>query len=64
MEPHVPQGLGVYKSRPHLPKGPEAAQKEAADARKKMKAEVAQRKYKKEKEVARPVKARERKSDI
>jgi len=42
-EPHVPQGLGNYRSRPHLPKGPEgvarqAAQKEAADARKKKKA--------------------------
>ena len=48
-------------SWPHLPKGPEgvakqAAQKEAADTRKKKKAEVAHRKYKKEKEVARPVK--------
>ena len=69
MEPHVPQGLGVYKSRPHLPKGLEgvarqAAQKEATDARKKKKAEVAHRKYKKEKEVARRVKARERKSDV
>ena len=41
----------------------QAAQKEAADARKKKKAEVAHRKYKKKKEVARRVKARERKSD-
>ena len=68
-EPHVPQGLGNYKSRSHLPKGPEgvakqAAQKEAADARKKKKTEVAHRKYKKEKEVARRMKARERKSDV
>ena len=42
----------------------QAAQKEAADARKKKKAEVAHRKYKKEKEVAQRMKARERKSDI
>ena len=35
-----------------------------ADARKKKKAEVAQRKYKKEKEIARRMKAGERKSDI
>ena len=42
----------------------QAAQKEAADARKKKKAEVAHRKYKKEKEVARRVKAGERKSDV
>ena len=41
----------------------QAAQKEAVDARKK-KAEVAHRKHNKEKEVARRVKARERKSDI
>ena len=34
----------------------QAAQKEATDARKKKKAEVAQRKYKKEKEIARRVK--------
>ena len=39
------------------------AQKEAAGARKK-KAEVAHRKYKKENEVARHMKARERKSDV
>ena len=26
-EPHVPQGLGNYKSRPHLPKGPEGMAK-------------------------------------
>ncbi|XP_066400466.1 uncharacterized protein [Miscanthus floridulus] len=62
-------GLGNYKSRPHLPKGPEgmakqAAQKEAADTRKKKKAEVAHRKHKKEKEVARHVKVGERKSDV
>ena len=61
-ESHVPQGLGNYKSRSHLPKGLEgvakqAAQKEAADSRKKKKAEVAHRKHKKEKEVARRVKA-------
>ena len=42
----------------------QAAQKEAADARKKKKTEVAHRKYKKEKEVARRMKARERKSDV
>ena len=42
----------------------QAAQKEAADARKKKKAEVAHQKHKKEKEVARRVKAEERKSDI
>ena len=42
----------------------QAAQKEATDARKKKKAEVAHRKYKKEKEVARCVKAGEGKSDI
>jgi len=41
----------------------QAAQKEAADARKKKKAKVAHRKYKKE-EVAQRVKARERKSDV
>ena len=41
----------------------QAAQKEAADARKKKKAEVAHRKYKKE-EVAWRVKAGERKSDV
>ena len=69
MEPHVPQGLGVYKSQPYLPKGSEgvagqATQKEATDARKKKKAEVAHQKYKKEKEVAQRMKARERKSDI
>ncbi|XP_066375092.1 protein gar2-like [Miscanthus floridulus] len=62
-------GLGNYKSRSHLPKGPEgvakqAAQKEAADARKKKKAKVAHWKYKKEKEIARRVKAGERKSDV
>ena len=68
-ESHVPQGLGKYKSRPHLPKGPEgvaqqSTEKEAADARKKKKAEVAHRKYKKEKEIARRVKAGESKSDV
>ena len=68
-DPHVPQGLGNYKSQTHLPKGPEgvawhATQKEAADTRKKKKAEVAHQKYKKEKEVARRVKAGERKSDV
>ena len=42
----------------------QAAQKEATDARKKKKAEVAHWKYKKEKEVARHVKAGERKSDV
>ena len=43
----------------------QAAQKEAADARKKKKkAEVAHWNYKKEKEVARRVKARARKSDV
>jgi len=46
-EPHVAKGLGNYKSRPHLSNGPkgmarQATQKEAADARKKKKAEVAQ----------------------
>ena len=41
-----------------------ATQKEAADARKKKKAEVAHRKYKKEKEIAQRVKAEERKSDV
>ena len=41
----------------------QAAQKEVADGRKK-KAEVAHQKYKKEKEVARCMKAGERKSDI
>ena len=43
----------------------QAAQKEAADARKKKKkAEVAHWNYKKEKEVARRVKAGERKRDV
>ena len=42
----------------------QATQKEAVDARMKKKAEVAHRKYKKEKEVTRRVKARERKSDV
>ncbi|XP_066373126.1 uncharacterized protein [Miscanthus floridulus] len=62
-------GLDAYRSRPHLPKGSEgvarqAAQKEAADARKKNKAKVAYRKYKKEKEIARHVKAGENYSDV
>ena len=42
----------------------QATQKEVADAMKKKKAKVAHRKYKKEKEVARCVKAGERKSDV
>ena len=42
----------------------QVTQKEAADARKKKKAKAAQRKYKKEKEVARRVKVGERKSDV
>ena len=68
-EPHVPQGLGNYKSRSHLPKGPEGvarqdAQKKVTDIRKNKKAEVAHRKYKKEKEVARRVKVGERKSNV
>ena len=42
----------------------QAAQKEVADTRKKKKAELAHRKYKKEKQVARRVKAWERKSDV
>ena len=42
----------------------QAAQKEAADTRKKKKAEVVHWKSKNEKEVARCMKARERKSDI
>ena len=42
----------------------QAAQKEATDARKKKKAKVAHRRYKKEKEIARRVKARENKSDV
>ena len=49
-----------YKSRPHLPKGPEgvarqAALKEAAVAKKKKRAEKAWRRHKKEKEIARRV---------
>ena len=52
-----------------IPKGLEGvarqgAQKEAADARKKKKAKVAHRKYKKEKEVARRVKAGEDMADV
>ena len=42
----------------------QAAQKEATDAKKKKKAEVAHWNHKKEKEVARRVKAGERKSDV
>ena len=42
----------------------QAAQKGAADAKKKKKAEVARRKYEKEKEIARRVKARENRSDV
>ena len=62
-------GLDAYKSRPHLLKGLEGAarpatQKEAVDARKKMKAEEARRKHEKEKEVTRRVKVRERRSDV
>ena len=56
-------------SRPHLPKGPEgvaqqAAQKEAADARKKKRTREVQWKQEKEQEIARRVKARERRSDV
>ena len=42
----------------------QAAQKEAVDARKKKKAEESRRKYEKEKEIARRVKARENRSDV
>ena len=42
----------------------QSAQKEAADARKRKKAKVTHWKYKKEKEVARCVKAGERKSEV
>ena len=42
----------------------QAAQKEAADARKKKRTREVQRKQEKEQEVARRVKARERRSDV
>ena len=69
MEPHVSQGLGVYKSRPHLPKGPEgvarqAAQKEAMVERKKKKAEEARWKHEQEMEIAQRMQARENRSNV
>jgi len=45
-------------------RGSIAAQKEVADARKKKKAEEAQRKHEKEMEIARRVWARENRSDV
>jgi len=62
-------GLGVYKSQPYLPKGPEgaawrAALKEAADAKKKKKAEEAHLKLEKEMDITRRVQAGENRSDI
>ena len=42
----------------------QATQKEAADAKKKKKAEVARWKYEKEKEIVRRVKTEENRSDI
>ena len=68
-ESPVPYRLGVYKSRPHLPKGPEgvarqAAQKEVADARKKKRTKEIQQKQEKEQEIARHVKAEERRSAV
>ena len=66
--PSVPYGLERYKSWPHLPKGPkgrarQAAQKEAADARKKKRTKEVQQKEEK-KEVTQRVRARERRSDV
>ena len=63
------RGLEFTKSRPHLPKGPEgvarqAAQKEAVDARKRKRVEEVRRKQEKEQEIARRVKAGERRSDV
>ncbi|XP_066322141.1 uncharacterized protein [Miscanthus floridulus] len=62
-------GLGKYKSRPHLPKGPEgqawqAAQKEATNARKKKRTEEVRRKEEKKKEVVWRMRAGERRSDV
>ena len=58
-----------YKSQTHLPRGPEgtaqqAALKEAAVAKKKKRAEKAQRRHENEKEIARWVRASENQSDV
>ena len=65
----VLKGLSGYKSRSHLPRGPKGAArqatlKEAADAKKKKRAEKAQRRHEKEKEIARWVQASENWSDV
>ena len=54
----ISKGLTGYKSRPHLPRGLEGvvrqvAQKEAALAKKKKKAEKVRRRFDKEKEINR-----------
>ncbi|XP_066358111.1 uncharacterized protein [Miscanthus floridulus] len=63
------QRLECYKSQTHLPKGParvawQAALKEAVNAKKKKRAEKAQMRHEKEKEIARRVRAGESRSDV
>ena len=65
----ISKGLVGYKSRPHLPRGPEgavwqAAQREAALAKKKKKTEKAQRSFDKEKAINRRVRGGESQSDM